>query len=152
MGIYKFEREQMINASLDDVWEFISSPANLAKITPPGMGFEITSGDLPKTMYEGMMVSYKVRPIAGIAMNWLTEITKVKEKEFFIDEQRKGPYRLWHHEHHLIQKEDGILMKDIITYIPPFGIVGDLSNSLFIRNKLKSIFDFRREVLEKQFN
>ncbi|MBR9860090.1 SRPBCC family protein [bacterium] len=152
MGIYKFEAEQLLNADLDELWDFISSPANLKKITPPSMGFDITSGDLPEKMYEGMMISYIVKPLAGIPMTWLTEITHVQDREFFVDEQRSGPYTIWHHEHHLIPTEKGVLMKDIITYKPPFGILGSIANGIVVRPKIKQIFEYRKKVLEKEFN
>jgi ligand-binding SRPBCC domain-containing protein len=99
MAFYQFKREQFIQADLATVWDFISSPANLKKITPPYMGFDITSGDLPEKMYQGMIISYKVSPFWGIKTDWVTEITHIKELEYFVDEQRMGPYALWHHQH-----------------------------------------------------
>lgn len=151
MAFYRFYREQKLHASTEDLWDFISSPRNLKEITPPHMGFNITSPNLPEKMYPGMVISYKVRPLLGIKTDWVTEITHVQEGRYFVDEQRIGPYTLWHHEHFLEPTEDGVLMKDIITYQPPFGILGALANSLFIKKQLNVIFDYRRRVLEKRY-
>ena len=133
------------------MWNFISSPANLKKITPDYMGFDITSGDLPEKMYPGMIICYKVSPLLGIKMNWLTEITQVDEKRFFIDEQRVGPYKIWHHQHHIEPIEGGVLMTDIVTYKPPMAFLGSIANTLVIKNKLNEIFDYRRNVLNEIF-
>lgn len=151
MAVYQLKKEQLVPAGIDEIWDFISSPANLSKITPEKMGFEITSGELLEKMYPGMIISYKVRPLLGIKMTWVTEITQVKEKQYFVDEQRVGPYSMWHHEHILEEQENGILMKDIITYRPPMGFLGALANRLFIRKQLDGIFSFRKEAMEKRF-
>jgi len=151
MGFYQFKQTQKILGNIDDVWNFISSPANLKKITPDYMGFDITSGDLPAKMYAGMIICYKVSPLLGIKMNWLTEITQVEEKRFFIDEQRVGPYKIWHHQHHIEPVEGGVLMTDIVTYQPPMAFLGSIANKLIIRNKLNEIFDYRRNVLNEIF-
>ena len=151
MAFYQFYAEQKMHASIDEVWDFISSPQNLKEITPDSMGFDITSKNLSKKMYPGMIISYIVKPLLGIKTNWVTEITQVREKEFFIDEQRIGPYALWHHEHHIEEIEDGVLMKDLITYQPPFGIFGAIANTLIIKSKLKEIFDYRQQAIEKKF-
>jgi ligand-binding SRPBCC domain-containing protein len=151
MGFYQFKREQLIVASIDEVWEFISSPKNLKKITPEYMGFDITS-EIQDNMYEGMIISYIVKPIFGIPNTWVTEITKIKDKEFFIDEQRVGPYKLWHHQHHIKETEKGVLMTDIVSYQPPFGFLGNIANSLFIKSKLNEIFEYRKKVLDDMFN
>lgn len=152
MAFYQFKREQFIQADLATVWDFISSPANLKKITPPYMGFDITSGDLPERMYQGMIISYKVSPFWGIKTDWVTEITHIRELEYFVDEQRIGPYALWHHQHILIPKQNGVLMQDIVTYAPPMGWLGAFANKLMIEKKLKEIFAYRWEVVEKMFN
>jgi len=135
-----------------EIWDFISSPRNLKVITPEYMGFDITSGDLPEKMYEGMIISYKVRPVAGIRTDWVTEITHIREGSYFVDEQRIGPYALWHHQHIIEPIEKGVLMKDIVTYKPPFGVIGALANRLIIRKKLEEIFEYRRIVLEERFS
>ncbi len=151
MSTYRIETSQIINADLNQVWDFISSPQNLKNITPKHMGFDIISPNLPQKMYQGMMIEYIVKPILGIKMNWLSEITHIKEYEFFVDEQRAGPYTLWHHQHHIAQTEKGVLMADIVHYIPPMSILGSLANFLFIKKQLKEIFDYRRLAIEKKF-
>lgn len=150
MAYYQFYREQVIPAELDKVWDFISSPQNLEKITPDYMGFEIKS-QVPDKMYPGMIITYRVSPVLGIKTDWVTEITQVRENEFFIDEQRVGPYKLWHHQHHIEEVNDGVLMKDIITYQPPFGLLGQMANALFIKKQLNGIFDFRKLALIRRF-
>lgn len=151
MAFYQFKQEQFIPATIDEVWDFISSPANLKEITPDYMGFDITSGDLPEKMYEGMIISYKVAPVLGIKTTWVTEITHIRDKEYFVDEQRVGPYALWHHQHFIAPKDQGVLMKDIVSYAPPFGPLGAIANTLMIKKKLKEIFDYRTVAIEKKF-
>ena len=151
MAFYQFCHEQEIKASMEEVWQFISSPENLKEITPDHMGFDIVSDNLPEKMYPGMIIHYKVSPLFGIRTNWVTEITQVKDLEFFVDEQRVGPYRMWHHQHILEPLEAGVLMKDIITYSPPFGVIGAIANKLFIRNKLEEIFAYRQDAINKRF-
>ena len=151
MAFYQFQREQILHTSIDELWDFISSPQNLKKITPDYMGFDICSKDLPEKIYEGMIISYIVKPLFGIETNWVTEITHVKENEYFVDEQRVGPYSMWHHQHIIKQQGDKVLMKDIISYKPPFGFLGSLANELMIKRKLNEIFDYRTTILEKIF-
>ena len=150
--IHQLKTEQFLNSNIDHVWDFMSSPRNLKKITPPYMGFDITSTDLPDKMYAGMIITYKVSPILSIPTNWVTEITHVSEKKFFIDEQRVGPYTMWHHQHFFKKHKNGVLMNDIITYKAPLGPLGVLANYLFISKKLKSIFEYRYKTLNKIFN
>ncbi len=151
MGFYQLKKTQRIPADLDEVWDFISSPANLKKITPGYMGFDITSEMLTPKMYPGMIISYKVSPILGIKMTWVTEITHVRDKEYFVDEQRVGPYAFWHHEHKIESIEEGVLMTDIVSYKPPFGLLGSIANLLFIKKQLQNIFDYRKKVIAKMF-
>lgn len=151
MAFYQFEREQFIYTTIDELWNFISSPQNLKIITPDYMGFEITSKNLPDKIYEGMIISYIVRPLFGIKTNWITEITHIRDKSYFVDEQRVGPYKLWHHQHIIIPKNNGILMKDNVSYQPPLGILGVIANKLFINKKLNVIFDYRAIVLAKKY-
>tara|TARA_Y200000002_G_scaffold314153_1_gene271823 strand:- start:957 stop:1427 length:471 start_codon:yes stop_codon:yes gene_type:complete len=152
MAFYQFSVEQHVDASIDEVWEFISSPSNLKKITPKKMGFKISSKDQKVKVYPGMIITYKVSPILGIEMNWMTEITQVKKMDYFIDEQRVGPYKMWHHEHKLIPQKKGVKMIDLITYIPPLGFIGAIANTLIIKSKLKEIFDYRTTAVNKEFN
>lgn len=152
MAFYQFHREQRIDVPLDYIWDFISSPKNLKKITPDYMGFDITSANLPEKMYEGMIISYKVSPVLGIKTDWVSEITHIRAKEFFIDEQRIGPYKLWHHQHILNPAQNGVLMTDIVTYQPPFGVLGAVANKMVIRKKLNEIFEYRKMALDTIFN
>jgi ligand-binding SRPBCC domain-containing protein len=151
MAFYQFIETQKISASISDIWDFISSPANLKEITPEQMGFVVTGNTGKGKMYPGMIISYKVSPLLGIKLDWMTEITHVKEQEYFVDEQRIGPYTLWHHQHKIEAIQGGVLMTDIVTYQPPFGILGAMANSLFIKKQLKEIFDYRTLALERRF-
>lgn len=151
MAFYQFRKELEIKAPLDEVWKFISSPGNLKEITPNYMGFDITSKNLPEQMYEGMLIRYMVSPIFGIKMTWVTEITKIDEGHYFIDEQRIGPYKIWHHQHFLEPIEGGTLMKDIVSYQPPFGILGRIANKFVIQGKLEEIFNYRRMAVLNKF-
>lgn len=114
MKMYTLKAEQVIPISLDVAWDFFSNPNNLPKITPSWLNLKVTS-DLPDKMYQGMIITYKVYPVFGIPQNWVTEITTVKEKNFFIDEQRFGPYKFWHHQHHFKEINDGVEMRDIVS-------------------------------------
>ena len=151
MAFYQLHREQLIKTTAEILWDFIAAPQNLKKITPPYMGFYIRTPNLPEKIYEGMIISYIVRPLLGIKTQWVTEITHIRENEYFVDEQRIGPYAFWHHQHHIIPQQNGVLMKDIVSYKPPFGILGSLANKLIIKNKLNEIFDYRTKVLEDIF-
>ena len=151
MAAFQFKREQIISSDIDTIWDFVSSPKNLKEITPSYMLFQITSDNLDQKMYPGMIITYKVAPILNIKINWMTEITHVRDKEFFIDEQRFGPYIFWHHKHFISEIDGGVLMEDIIHYKPPLGPIGSLLNSLFIDSKLNSIFKYRELELIKIF-
>jgi ligand-binding SRPBCC domain-containing protein len=151
MKVYKKETVQYINASIEECWAFFSSPKNLQKITPETMGFQITDYD-GKSMYAGQIIQYTVSPLAGLKLSWMTEITFVKDKEYFIDEQRFGPYALWHHKHFFEPTENGVKMTDIVHYALPLGFIGQIMNALVVKNKLKQIFDFRVVAVNKIFN
>ena len=151
MGFYQFKKTQEINASLEEVWKFISDPANLKKITPDYVGFDIISNDVPSEMYAGMIISYKVSPLFGIKTTWVTEITHLKENSYFVDEQRVGPYKIWHHQHMIQPMEKGTLMTDIVSYQPPLGLLGSVANTLIIKGKLNEIFDYRTKALDEIF-
>ena len=151
MAFYQLTKRQKLAASIDEVWSFISSPGNLKEITPGNMGFIVTSDNGSDKMYPGMIITYKVSPLLGIKLNWMTEITNIKEYEYFVDEQRIGPYTMWHHQHKIEPIDGGVLMTDIVTYQPPFGFIGAIANSLIIRNRLRQIFDYRSNALEKRF-
>jgi ligand-binding SRPBCC domain-containing protein len=152
MSFYQLTRTQKLPASISEVWSFISSPGNLKEITPRNMDFLVTSNSGSEKMYPGMIITYKVSPLPGIRLNWMTEITNIKEYEYFVDEQRIGPYSFWHHQHKIEPIEGGVLMTDIVTYQPPFGFIGAIMNSLIIKNRLQQIFDYRSIALEKRFD
>ncbi len=151
MPFYQFTKTQKIPATIDVVWDFISSPVNLKEITPDNLGFEVTSNTDHLKMYPGMIITHNVTPMLGIKVKWMTEITQVRDKEYFVDEQRVGPYKLWHHQHKIEVIDGGVLMTDTITYMPPFGFLGAIANSLIIKNKLNEIFAYRVLALEKRF-
>lgn len=151
MAFYQLIKTQKLPVSISEIWNFISSPNNLKEITPADMGFTVTSNTGEEKMYPGMIITYKVSPLLGIKLNWMTEITQVKEFEYFVDEQRIGPYAMWHHQHKIEAIEGGVLMTDIVTYQPPFRILGAIANALLIRNQLQKIFDYRTVALEKKF-
>jgi ligand-binding SRPBCC domain-containing protein len=114
------------------------------------MDFNITDWDRKKA-YPGQIIRYTVKPILGIKINWVTEITHIRAKEYFVDEQRFGPYTFWHHKHFIKEIEGGVIMEDVIHYKPPFGLIGVLLNFLFINSKLNSIFKHRELELIKTF-
>jgi ligand-binding SRPBCC domain-containing protein len=151
MAVYQLKDNLELATTLEDAWEFVSNPYNLKEITPDYMGFEIRTSDLPRKVYPGLMISYWVRPVLGLKMNWLTEITQVREPHYFVDEQRSGPYALWHHEHSLTPTEKGVLMTDLVTYKLPAGPLGAVAHSLFIRKQLEGIFRYRRSALKEKF-
>jgi ligand-binding SRPBCC domain-containing protein len=151
MAFYQLIKTQKLPSTINETWDFISSPANLKEITPEHMGFIVTSNTGEKKMYPGMIITYKVSPLLGIKLNWVTEITHVKDLEYFVDEQRIGPYSMWHHQHKIEAIKGGVLMTDIVTYQPPMGILGALANSLLIKTQLQEIFDYRTVALEKRF-
>ena len=150
MSFYSLKTEQKLQISLQEAWDFFSSPKNLSKITPKHMGFIITNQP-SETMFEGQIITYKVSPLLGVKISWMTEITTVKENEYFIDEQRFGPYSLWHHRHHFYEIDGGIKMIDEVNYKLPFGFLGSIAHRLFVRKKLKSIFEYREKVLIEMF-
>lgn len=152
MKSYQLSFHQKIPVSLDEAWDFFSSPLNLAKITPEEMAFTVTSAmDPAQKMYPGMIITYKVSPASGIKLDWMTEITQVQEGAYFIDEQRFGPYRFWHHQHHFKAIEGGTEMNDLLTYGLPMGILGRMANHIYVADKLQEIFDYRRKKVIELF-
>lgn len=149
-GLYTLYVEQVLPISLEEAWDFFSSPANLGKITPEYMGFKITSDNLQK-MYAGQIISYKIGILPGIKSDWVTEITHVDELKYFVDEQRFGPYSMWHHEHTFRQTDEGVLMTDRVTYKIPFGFLGHIAQALFVGKQVKSIFNYRYHKLNELF-
>lgn len=151
MKVYTKEYKTFLNLDIDKAWDFFSSPRNLAKITPEHMGFIITSKFNDEKMYPGMLITYKVSPLLGIQMDWCTEITHVIDKKYFVDEQRFGPYAMWHHQHHFKVVEGGIEMTDIVNYAIPMGILGRMMNSIMISNEIEKIFSYREKKIAELF-
>ena len=148
--IHYLHREQVITAPVEKVWEYFCDPKNLNAITPPDMNFDIVQGG-DTAMHEGQMIEYRVEFIRGVRSLWLTEIAHVRDGEYFVDEQRIGPYRFWYHEHIFEKTAAGTKMTDRVTYVVPFGILGDAVNTFWIANRLKYIFDFRRGKIVELF-
>lgn len=150
MALHTLHRSQKLPISLDEAWEFISNPKNLERITPDSMGFKTLSGD-EKEMFSGQIIHYKITPLFNISMEWVTEITHVNPKTFFVDEQRFGPYAFWHHKHFLKEIENGVEMEDIVHYKLPMGFLGNLFHSILVKPKLEEIFRFREKILVELF-
>ena len=151
MKIYHLKRTQILPIEINTAWDFFSSPRNLSVITPSEMNFEILSMSGEDKMYAGQIISYKVNVLPWVRMRWVTEITHVHEPEYFADDQRVGPYTLWHHQHHFKTTSEGVEMTDEIDYALPLGILGQLAHSLFVRREVNRIFDHRFKVLEMYF-
>lgn len=149
--MHTLQRTIKLPISLEKAWSFFSDPRNLKEITPDYMGFDITSEFFKDKMYAGMIITYTVTPLLGIPMRWMTEITQVKEQEFFIDEQRIGPYKIWHHQHHFKAIEGGVEMTDIIDYVIPLGFIGRMLEPILVQAKLKEIFDYRAQKMDELF-
>jgi ligand-binding SRPBCC domain-containing protein len=144
----QLKQEQFSPITLDAAWNFFATPKNLNKVTPDNMVFDIIS-DLPDTMYEGLLINYRLKPMLNISINWRTEITHIKEKNYFIDEQRSGPYKIWHHEHHFKAIESGVVMTDILHYDIGKSVFGWLAGKLFVHKRVNEIFEYRQSALEK---
>ncbi|MCX6185242.1 MAG: SRPBCC family protein [Flavobacterium sp.] len=150
MKLYQLKSKQFLPISLDEAWAFLADPRNLKTITPQYMGFEICDG-ADRPMYQGQIIQYIVTPVLGIKTKWVTEITHVVDKSFFVDEQRFGPYAFWHHKHFLKEVPGGVEMEDIIDYKIPFGILGQLVHPLLVKPKLNEIFTYRQHKLTALF-
>lgn len=149
--VYSLHTTQNLPIGMDQAWDFFSSPANLAKITPQHMGFNIISKHHGEKMYPGQIIEYTVSPLLGIPMYWMTEITHVQEGKYFVDEQRFGPYSLWHHQHHFKAIPGGVCMEDIVHYKIPLGFLGDIAQWILVKNQLQGIFDYRFKAVEALF-
>ena len=146
MKIYTLKSVQRFPISLSQAWAFFSDPKNLQTITPSYMGFKILSGS-DRKMFPGQIIQYQVTPLFGLKMKWVTEITQVMPNQYFVDEQRFGPYALWHHKHFFREIPGGIEMEDIVDYALPFGLIGKMAHAVLVQSKLQEIFEFRREKL-----
>lgn len=149
--VYSIKTLQKIPVSLEVAWDFFSNPDNLKEITPPNLGFNIVSKHHGKQMYAGQIIEYKVSPILGIPLYWMTEITQVKDHQFFIDEQRFGPYSMWHHQHHFKAIEGGVEMTDIVHYKLPLWFLGDIANVILVKSQLRGIFNHRYQAVDARF-
>jgi len=151
MKIYQLRQRQEFNSSPESLWEFIATPRNLDRVTPPDMRFEILS-DLPPKMYSGQLVEYRISlPFMG-KQTWLTELKHIEEGRSFVDEQRFGPYSFWYHRHEIRVEKGRTLMYDEVSYALPFGILGRIVHALYVRKKLRSIFEYRRQILSSLDN
>jgi ligand-binding SRPBCC domain-containing protein len=150
MKPFEFERIQVLPISIDTAWDFFSNPGNLARITPPGMDFRITSSPQGST-YAGQIFTYTVRPLLGISMAWTTEITHVSKPVFFVDEQRFGPYRFWHHQHFFREVDGGVEVRDLVHYLLHHDQLAWLVNRLIVAPRLRKIFDYRTTALHTIF-
>ncbi|WP_298287963.1 SRPBCC family protein [Lutibacter sp.] len=144
--VYRLSSKQKLPITVDEAWDFLSSPKNLKTITPDYMSFDILSG-ADKPMFAGQIIQYIVTPVLGIKTNWVTEITHVIDKQYFVDEQRFGPYALWHHKHFIKEIDGGVEMEDIIDYKVPFGFLGRLVHPILVKPKLTEIFNYRTKKL-----
>ena len=151
MSVHQLKTVQRIPVSLDEAWDFFSHPKNLAIMTPEHLNLKFTNELFGDEMYPGQVMTYNVKPVLGIPLFWMTEITHVRPKQFFVDEQRFGPYSLWHHQHHFRPIEGGVEMTDLIHYKVPGWFVGDIANKLFISRQLEGIFNFRYKKVEELF-
>lgn len=152
MPIHTLHCRQTIHASPETAWDFFSNPRNLSRITPQSLNFQVVTPDLPKQIHSGLMIEYRVRPIAGLPLTWLTEITHVEPLLYFVDEQRVGPYAIWHHEHWFRPAGPRkVEIEDRVTYKLPLGWLSEPAHLLFVRRQLEEIFDFRTQAVESIF-
>jgi len=147
--VYSVFSRQNVPVSLEEVWAFFSDAKNLAAVTPPHLNLKVTNEVYGGALYPGQVMIYKVKPLLGIPIAWMTEITHVEPMKYFVDEQRKGPYKLWHHQHHFKKIEGGVEMTDLVHYRLPLGILGSVANSLLVKSELNKIFAYRyQRVIE----
>ncbi|MEI9809509.1 MAG: SRPBCC family protein [Bacteroidota bacterium] len=151
MASHTIRTVQRIPASPEQVWNFFSDHANLQAITPEHMKFRVLSQHHGAAIYAGQIIEYTLKPVLGIPVYWMTEITHVVQQQFFVDEQRYGPYRMWHHQHHFKAIEGGTEMTDIVNYKNPLWVLGKLANAIFVREQLKGIFKYRFTRIEEIF-
>jgi ligand-binding SRPBCC domain-containing protein len=150
MTLFSFNLIQKLPISTTKAWDFFANPKNLELITPPWLALKITS-EIPEEMYPGMIITYDVSPVLGIPVKWITEITHIDKPNLFVDEQRFGPYRFWHHRHHFRSIPNGIEMQDSVHYVMPFGFIGSLIGNSVVNKKVIDIFNYRYKVLEGLF-
>jgi ligand-binding SRPBCC domain-containing protein len=149
--VYSIKTVQKIPVSLETAWDFFSKPDNLKDITPANLGFNIVSKHHGEKMYAGQIIEYKVSPILGIPFYWMTEITNVEDQKYFVDEQRFGPYGMWHHQHHFKAIDGGVEMTDIVHYKLPLFFLGDIANVILVKSQLRGIFNYRYQAVDAKF-
>ncbi|HEV2149821.1 MAG TPA: SRPBCC family protein [Longimicrobiaceae bacterium] len=150
MKLHRLEARQLLPVSVSEAWDFFSDAANLPRITPPWLGFTVTS-ELPSRMHPGMIATYTVRPFPGARVRWVTEITHVEAPHLFVDEQRFGPYRFWHHQHHFAEAPGGVEVRDVVHYALPLNPASAPIRRWMVAPRLRGIFEFRRRTLEGIF-
>lgn len=150
MKTYQYKAEQFLPIDLEHAWNFFSNPKNLSKLTPKEMDFTILT-DLPPAIFENMIIDYTVKPLFGIPLKWQTKIIEVDYLKHFTDIQSKGPFKSWKHKHEYEAVEGGVIMKDTVDYQMPFGIIGELGNSILVKSRIQDIFTFRKKVLEELY-
>jgi ligand-binding SRPBCC domain-containing protein len=151
MAVHKLVSELYIPASVPLVWAFFCAPSNLQCLTPHYMKMRVTSGELPAVIYAGQIITYKVSPLLGVPISWTTEITHVEPGRRFVDDQRRGPFKLWHHQHLFEPHGSGTSMIDIVHYEIPLWIAGEIAHRLFVRRQIEEIFEYRRRMIEQCF-
>jgi ligand-binding SRPBCC domain-containing protein len=151
MKVYTLERQTVLHTTIDKAWDYFSRPENLNEITPDDMQFRILTDVSGKKMHAGMIINYHIQPAPFMTFGWTTEISQSVDKRFFVDEQRFGPYAFWHHQHHFEDKGTHVLMTDIVNYAMPLGILGRIAHAVWVKNKLKGIFDYRTHVIDRVF-
>ena len=153
MSVHTLKSVQRLPISPEAAWDFFSNPLNLKVITPAHLGFQVNSDPdfSSRKMYAGQVITYTVKPLLGIPLFWMTEISHVQDGQFFVDEQRVGPYALWHHQHHFKAVPGGVKMDDIVHYKIPMGFLGDIAQVLFVKKQLQDIFDFRFKAVEEKW-
>ena len=151
MKIYHLKRSQLIPIKIEEAWAFFSEPGNLSRITPGHMGFKMLYISGSEQAYAGQIIRYKIKILPGISVHWVTEITQLKKPDYFVDEQRFGPYALWHHQHHFKQVDGGVEVTDEVNYAIPFGLLGRLAQWVFVGREVKAIFNHRKKMLTEIF-
>ena len=149
--MYHLHREQLLPCTLSEAWEFFSTPRNLDLLTPDSVGFKITYLQ-SEQMHTGQIIGYKIKVAPMVWLEWMTEITHVDPMRSFVDDQRIGPYKVWHHTHRFQEQDDGVLMTDDVTYAMPFGPLGRMMHTLYVKGQLKHIFDERHRLVDDVFN
>jgi ligand-binding SRPBCC domain-containing protein len=150
MKIHRLENRLVLPITLKEAWKFFSTPSNLNELTPKDLQFKIISGAEGKA-YAGQIIIYTIKPILNIPLRWVTEITHVSENNYFVDEQKFGPYRFWHHLHRFTEGPEGVIMEDILHYALPYGVIGGIAGKLFLHKKVRNIFEYREKELTRIF-